>query len=411
MIKKMAFLSVFASLISVETFSINLGYFRLSLFRATIMIALLLSILHIIKQNGILALNANKNKYSIQFFVAWLIYSVMSLGWVKDYGSWVKAVCFIAIGLICVLVYSKYFKTSHDILMAFRFIAIWILIHNIIGWYEIYTGNYIFLSADRILRYARNNYPVSMFHNTNNYATFMLFSVFINYVCAVNSKRGIVKTIYFTTMISSIILLFLTKSRANIIGLVMAFSVYLCLMDNRKVRLNIIILVMVLYVIMIFVPSSTVLSLQKETLYFNFSLNTGSDSIRLNLLKNGFSFLVCTLGFGTGAGNIEYWMDNYPIFHTGNILNIHNWWMEILSGYGLIIFILYIIFYIKLFSSMYKRYKTSCNKLHRSISLSIMCCMSGFIVGSISSSSNIPCEWLWVFWAICIAFQGIEEKR
>ena len=127
---------------------------------------------------------------------------------------------------------------------------------------------------------------------------------------------------------------------------------------------------------------------------------------RLNLIKNGFIFLFETCGFGTGAGNIEFWMANYGVHYTGEIENIHNWWMEILTGYGIIIFIMYIVFYVKLFLSAYKKFKTSEDKVDISISLGILCCMAGYVVGSMSSSSNISSEWLWVFWGIAIAYQG-----
>ena len=70
-------------------------------------------------------------------------------------------------------------------------------------------------------------------------------------------------------------------------------------------------------------------------------------------------------------------MDNYAIFDTKGILNIHNWWMEILTGYGVIIFIMYIMFYIKLFLSLYKKYKYSTNKVDKSISLGLMCILTG----------------------------------
>ena len=145
-----------------------------------------------------------------------------------------------------------------------------------------------------------------------------------------------------------------------------------------------------------------------EQLYFRFS-EQGSDLTRLNLIKNGFIFLFETCGFGTGAGNIDYWMANYGVYYTGTIENIHNWWMEILTGYGIVIFIMYIVFYVKLFLSAYKKFKTSEDKVDISISLGIMCCMAGYIVGSISSSSNISSEWLWVFWGIAIAYQGMSS--
>jgi teichuronic acid biosynthesis protein TuaE len=144
-----------------------------------------------------------------------------------------------------------------------------------------------------------------------------------------------------------------------------------------------------------------------ENLNINFSSQSGSDFVRINLIKNGLFFLISTLGFGVGAGNIEYWMSHKAMYNTGGVLNIHNWWLEILVGYGVVIFIMYIVFYFKLFRSFYRKFKYSRSKVDMSMSLGIMCFMIGYVIGSISSSSNISSEWLWVFWGIAIAYQGV----
>jgi len=414
MLKKITYASIITSLIGANLFSINLGFFHLSLFRGILIIILLLMFLQAVLRNGKIQLRySQENKYSIQFFFFWLIYAIFTLGWVKDYISWVKAVYFIALGFICIIIYANYFRTTDDILLVLRLFSLMIIVHNIIAWYEVTTGNYIFLPLDRALRYARSGYPVSMFYNTNDFATFILFSIFILYICLMNSKKNIGKLVYISTIISSIILLIKTSSRANILGLIIAcISFVFFSMKNKKVFRNIIIILTVVFIIIAITPGIMVnisLSIERN-LKFNLASNSGSDFIRLNLIKNGFYFLFKTYGFGTGAGNIEYWMDNYAIFDTKGILNIHNWWMEILTGYGIIIFIMYIIFYIKLFLSIYRKYKYCKNKTDMCIALGIMCIMVGYVIGCLSSSSNISSEWLWVFWAIVISYQGMGIK-
>lgn len=334
-----------------------------------------------------------------------------SLGWVKDYSSWLRSVYFIGLGFLCVIVFNKYLRNKTDILMVFKLIALMAVFHNLIGWYEISTGNYFFLSADRIFRYSRDSLPVSMFGNTNNLATFLLFSVFITYACAANTKNLILKLIYLATIISSIILLVMTKSRANILGLILASAVFVSLsVCNKRTRHTLLILLLGMFMIFLTYPEvlSNLFIMISRNLYFRFSDQTGSDVTRINLIKNGFLFLVKTFGFGIGAGNVEFWMASYGVYNTGQIVNMHNWWMEILTCYGIIIFIMYLLFYSKLFLSAYRKFKRSLDKMDTSISLGIMCCMAGYTLGSVSSSSNISSEWLWVFWAIAIAYQGMN---
>ena len=47
-------------------------------------------------------------------------------------------------------------------------------------------------------------------------------------------------------------------------------------------------------------------------------------------------------------------------------------------------------------------------KEKKSMAFAICAIMVGFTIGSVSSSCNITNEFLWTFWAILIAFQGIQ---
>lgn len=113
-----------------------------------------------------------------------------------------------------------------------------------------------------------------------------------------------------------------------------------------------------------------------------------------------------TFGLGTGVGNITYWMNNYALYYTAGVTNIHNWWFEILTGYGVFVFIFYIIFYFNIFKDTINIYKNTESDFDKNIAFGILLFMTAFIIASISSSSNISNEWLWVYWGTVIAFQG-----
>jgi teichuronic acid biosynthesis protein TuaE len=415
MIKKLAYLSILASLIGANVISIDFNVFQLSLFRMSIFFITVAIIIQKLFNGGSIKLLRNrKNGYSIKFMLIWLVYSIITLAWVQNYGDWFRTVYFICIGVICVIIYDKYFTSDEDILNAFRALSIMSIIHNCFGWYEIITGNYLFLSSDRIIKYTRYHYPVSMFNNTNNFALFMLFSVFISYVCMVNAKGKIMKFIYIITIISSVCLILSTNSRANLLGLIIGLIVFVFLsITQKKWRYPILILLSILLIVTIILPGvfNNILYVVNKYLTIDLSADKGSDFVRLNLIKNGFIFLYRTCGFGTGAGNIEHWMSNYGVYYTSDVLNIHNWWMEILVNFGVFIFALYLIFYIKLIIDMLHKYKINNNKMNKTLSISFISCMAAYIIGSISASSNISAEWLWVFWALAIAYQGINQPR
>jgi teichuronic acid biosynthesis protein TuaE len=392
--------------------SIDMGVFQLSLFRGSILLISLIMILNLLLKNKKIHLNMKKaNSYSIKFMFVWFIYAFFTLAWAKDYIGWIKALFFIGLGVLCIIIYSKYIKSNEDILKSFRVIFPTIIFHNILGWYEAITGHYLFLSEERIVRYLRYGHPVSTFGNTNDFAVFLMFSFFVLYVCLMNSRKFVAKLIYTLTMISSVALLISTGSRAALIGLIMGVMTIAFYSIQRKQIRRIVVSFLLAMSFVIIINPDVVLELFSSILNFDFSQQSGSEYVRINLIKNGFSFFISTLGLGTGAGNIEYWMANYGKYNTGGVLNIHNWWMEILVGYGLIIFVLYIIFYSRLFYSMRFKFKTSTNRQDLTISLGIMSTMIGYIVASISSSSNMSAEWLWVFWAIVIAYQGVDVEN
>ncbi|MPN20321.1 Teichuronic acid biosynthesis protein TuaE [bioreactor metagenome] len=208
------------------------------------------------------------------------------------------------------------------------------------------------------------------------------------------------------TIVSSITLLIRTDSRANILGFLIAAGAFTLLYYFNVKNLKKFILIGISLSILALYPSllGSIFDLLSQKLQFGFVASEGSSmEIRINLIKNGFLFLAQTFGFGTGAGNIEYWMANKGVFYAGDITDMHNWWMELLVGYGIIIFTGYLWMYITMARGFYTAYRQIEDKFIQSVSLGLLCCMIEFVLGSISSSSNIQTEWLWVFWGLVIA--------
>lgn len=416
MIKILIYVCIITSMIgSASVFAIDLGIIQLSMFRASILFLFLYIILKILIKNEKIRLNSKgDNIYSIRFMLIWVIYAFFSLAWVRDYNAWLKAMFYLNIGLIIFIIFPKYLKNKFDVLLAFRLIFIMALIHNCLGWYEINTGSYLFLETEKIAAYTRVSAPVTTFGNTNDFATFMLLSVWISYICLNNAKNLILKLIHMFSMISSVLLIISTNSRAILLGLLLSTMAFIVLSMRRKRTRNFLLMILGLVFFIILLNSDIIINIFtsiSNNLSFNFSSQSGSVFVRINLIKNGLHFLISTFGFGVGAGNIEHWMSNEAIYYTEGIINMHNWWLEILVGYGLLIFVLYLLFYVKLFKSTYNKIKYSRNAVDMSISLGIMCFMAGYAIGSVSSSSNINSEWLWVFWGLAVAYQGISENK
>ena len=74
----------------------------------------------------------------------------------------------------------------------------------------------------------------------------------------------------------------------------------------------------------------------------HFSRTLSSRDIRKALIQNGLVFWKDSYFFGAGAGSFMHKMSHYECWYDAdNFVNPHSWWIEILSQYGVIVFLLY----------------------------------------------------------------------
>lgn len=410
---------VASAFIGAGLFSIDIGVMHLSIYRVsmfTVTIYLLLNNLFLDKKIEI----GIKDRQSliIRFYLFWLIYGIYSLAWVFDLALAIKAIFFIGTGFLCIWIFSSFVKKEKVFKGIFNTMLIMIIFHNILAWFELETGRYFFADLSKIDRYNKFSFdkaarvPVTTFSNQNDFATLMTFGIFIGIVVLLNSKRLSMKTISFITIISSVALIYRSGSRANMVGVMLGMIAIALIMLLKRVNPWIIVGLGVLALtgVMLYPPlgGEIIATLQtKLAQYFGTSsMSIQSDTTRFNLIRNAFVFLFSTIGFGTGAGNIEYWMQQKAVYDVGEIINVHNWWIEILVAYGIVIFILYTLIYMLKINTLYLAYTRSKDRFIKNTSLGLFGFMIAFIISSVSSSSNINTEWLWMFWGVLIAFIG-----
>jgi len=124
----------------------------------------------------------------------------------------------------------------------------------------------------------------------------------------------------------------------------------------------------------------------------------------MNLARNGLIFLYSTAGFGVGAGNAEYWMANFARYDTAGILNLHNWWLEILINYGIFVFIGYVVMYIGIILKLWHAWHKAVDRKERMIAEALLLAFIGFFFASISSSSIMAFNPQWLLFAFALAF-------
>ena len=144
MVKKVVYVAVIAAFLGQEGMSIEMGPFDLSFFRAIIFLTSIAWVFHMISSRGTIVLRLYKETNIQCCFPSLVLYAALTLTWVKDYLGWMRAMYFLGLGLICIVVYSSMLETQGDIQITFRLMTIMAGFHNVIGWYESLAGNYLF---------------------------------------------------------------------------------------------------------------------------------------------------------------------------------------------------------------------------------------------------------------------------
>lgn len=411
--KKLIYLIIFTSFLYPDTFAIDLGIGQLSLFRILTAFLCLIFVLWFDKQQ----LRVLTKDYSSVFMILWFIYAVITIFWARDYVEAARQIFLLAFSVAFVVILQHYLRTPDDIVMAFRVMELVVLALCLLGFHEAFTGDYLFfkhltrLEAYKELRTVLGlHYPVGMSYNINDYATIMLFGFSIGFANWQTREKRAWGILDIMAMGSCAFLLVLTQSRANMLGL--AMMVALLVIISRPARRLFIPVAMLLVV---FGGPVLIIKLGAMTqIKWDQVLSTegvGSDGMRINLIRNSLVFLRETYGFGTGAGQSVWWMANRAVYNTSGTLDMHNWWMEILTDYGVIVFVGYMVFYLRLFLRMIRGLLRCDGREEKGISAAIAALMTGFVIGSISSSSNMGMAYQGVFWGVAVAWERYLNRR
>jgi len=395
--------------LGAELLAIPLGIAQLSAYRMMIVIVALVSLKKVVVNDPSteISFSDKLNFYHFVYF-SWLIYALFSIIWVESISRWVFGVFFILTGVFSIFAISFYLNTRKDLNYLFNIVLVMTGLHQLLGWYEVITNNYIW-KANRF------GSAITTFGNVNDYATLLLAGLFVGLLVLLTNKNNWVRLYCLTHIFSGFLLLNQGGSRANQLGLILGILVIVAikLFDlklSRQTFHSIIGLIIGFMLLLILSPTIRDNTIHLLDRFMNTFFASGSNRYRVNLILNGIIFLFQTYGFGVGAGNIEYWMAQHAVIRDIDVVNMHNWFMEILVGYGVVIFLLYVLMYIYIVRQLFINYKYSTDSYIRNVSLVLLAYVIAFIVSSMSSASNIFIEWQWVFWGIIITFIQYTER-
>lgn len=426
-------------------FDFRISGFQLYGFRIVVLISLLILII----QRNLVFSTGTLSKYVTWFFVVWIAYALISISWCPDIQNAIKEIFYIAFGfgvyLTLLSLKNKWTNFKIDFFNAWIMTLILVIIVSL---WEIYTGKHLEGSLQNTLNnlgafHGLHNTPVFTFDNPNHYAIYISVSVCILLYLLLLKKYAqfmalLLPICFFLLIIVSSRLAILFFGFAAILYLLVRFKHYK--IGNHFIRNSIAFVAMgsILYLgIYGFHDTTRVHSDLKEKLILTNKVETPfadslllyystensgieierntvviepkqSISVRKNLIYNGLEFTKNSGLMGVGAGGFRSLMQGKAAYPTEGIHTPHNYVIEILSQYGIIIFLLFCFIFIYIFYILWHSYKKIGFTHDHFLTVILVFC---FLLMSNANSSFLPLPINWIMFALIILFaEGLSEK-
>lgn len=390
-------------------FGLKLSFFTLSPFRIVFLAVLLVVVLR-----RFISVPTDVRSI-IQFYGLWFGVSLLSILWSKDTESCIKAtiilgISFCTIIAMCNLIHSK--NTIKKLIMVF---VLCYLVVIGFGVFESVTGKYFFVNKSNILsRMSILKYraPLVFFTNQNDFSLFVVFGIF-----TVLYKRETVTSVVARVLLDISIavgigLIIFADSRGCMLSLLLGIFVWTILtvnkLDNKKKAIIIIIASFVILVVTALYYDKIIGAMLSFFHFGDTSRGRTSDTNREILIRNGIDMVMSSFGIGVGAGNSPFYLKNIYGDVKG-IYALHNWFVQIFAEFGLLIGLLYIVQYGIIIIKLARIIRANSDDINNGLSKFFLTAAIMLTVGTISPSSVFDVEWIWMFWAIAIAYIGVEN--
>lgn len=284
------------------------------------------------------------------FFVFWYVYMIISLTWTSDFSKGLNELVYYPIHFMLfleILLFSKKAKNPIQSI-SLAWLAAFLLTSVVAVW-EITTNHHLSFAVqgeDSVARagesYLYYRFASVTFGNYNTYNTFICYCIpFIFYSFVIKNK--ISRVLSLSALLLSIYIIFTNASRGAIASLMLMAIIYsgIIFFSVRGMKNKISIIVIIFVTILFLLYNWLAIS---EHLLFRMAYeDIGSDNNRMGLWEAAFNVFLNSFGFGAGVGSLIKSMAE-----VGHIIP-HNAFLELLLQYGLVIFIVIIIFLFKMF--------------------------------------------------------------
>jgi len=378
----------------------NFGFIGFSLWRLLVLGSCLFV--------GGLDWNENKNgRLFLLIVFAWLGWGLLSLLWAPDVNSGASDVANLLFYLLLVygLLNLRAYEPDNLRALCLGWIGAY-TVSGIIAIWELVTNNHLpgYWIEENPLRELLKYVTISFYSNPNNYSAFILLSVPFLLLSIDVMKGYITKTALYIMLMSVPLFIITSGTRIAFIGFVMQILAALFMRRNKFNTLVIIVIMFFMSAIVLHGMSSKNEGKFEKILSLRENISSDASVIsRINLSFNGLSMMYHSYGMGFGAASYESISNssNIPLRPTGGIVNPHNFLIQILSEYGIIVFgfFTYWITIMIYTSSTCKRLLSVKMSIERRYAEAILIGLIGYLFASVCHSSYLKEMTNWTFLA------------
>lgn len=400
--------------------AISLPVGQISIYRIFSLLIIPIIIFTILKNRRAFKINTNSTAtFMVGVFIFWWLWALCSVLWAMSIGSWLQTMVLLTIGVSSVI--GIFLLTKDYFQWRILIKAVWVMLTFLSLWglFEVLTNTYLLADVGKLDKYSTfatqpwTRMPITFFANQNDYATMLLAAFPVNLILLNTTRNNLKRLLTLFCMILATLLIYQSGSRMSLLMAMAFFVIYFALKIRWNIKRNWIKKITVIVLALLVLAIAFVPRVQDTIMKYIYILPRpylSGDTARINMWRNGLTYFGRTFGLGVGAGNIEVWMQTFGTLPTRNVFNIHNWWLEILVGYGVFVFIAYVVGYGLMIFRLFNLRKVV-TKNQRKVMNAIITFLIIFIGASITSANNMLIEWHWIFFGLIIAYIGIMEKQ
>lgn len=419
LLSSMMYLLIASTFLNQSLLSISTGFFTLFVYRLLLIGSIVMFLAHAGKIGGFYSQwESMQVKGTLFFLLFWLAYAGTSLLWSWSVVEGIKYLLLLGIGLLFIFLAVFTFTRVRQMIV---FHSIWLLMSTVlivIGLVNHFARIQLPTSTLFGGPEYKQAYPTAVFTNQNDFATLLAISFFFYLAAGRNCRKRLLRFFCFVLAALSIWLIYLTESRASLLGVAAGSLFYLFLMIPEKRKKA------VLWTGFIAAAGGLIVLfgklLEKWQSFLSFTAgyavneNPASNTVRVHLLQSSWHYLTESFGMGVGTGNLPVYLENRPILNTNSIFEVHNWLAEITGNFGFFIGAGYLAMYLALFISLMKLYSKHAGRKTRLLVETCLTAQIAFLISSISPSSvsNLYYHWVFLGFVICtvsVLHQSIQS--